>query len=105
MHYLLPAILSCLLEGRVSRDHWSLRDLAAKCCGHIIRLELNDSFLLIVSSFYRKYTTAANRLQQRTIDVFYRILIDNKNEYTWSTQYGAFIGLCEMGHKVKFFFE
>ncbi|CAF1048793.1 unnamed protein product [Rotaria sordida] len=84
LHYLLPAILSCLLKRRVSHDHWSLRDLAAKCCGHIIR----------------KYSTAANRLQQRTIDVFYRILIDNEEKYAWSTQYGAFIGLCQMSHKV-----
>ncbi len=37
LHYLLPAILSCLLEGRISREHWLLRDLAAKCCGQIIR--------------------------------------------------------------------
>ncbi|CAF2398738.1 unnamed protein product [Rotaria sp. Silwood2] len=84
LHYLLPAILSCLLERRLSRDHWSLRDLAAKCCGQIIR----------------KYGTASNRLQQRAIQVFYRILIDNEEEYIWSTQYGAFIGLCEMSHKV-----
>ncbi|CAF3382198.1 unnamed protein product [Rotaria sp. Silwood1] len=84
LHHLLPAILSCLLERRISRDHWSLRDLAAKCCGQIIR----------------KYSTAANRLQQRTIDIFYRILINNEEKYTWSTQYGAFIGLCEMSHKV-----
>ncbi|CAF1179685.1 unnamed protein product [Adineta steineri] len=39
LHYLLPAILSCLLERRISRDHWSLRDLAAKCCKQIIRFE------------------------------------------------------------------
>jgi len=52
----------------------------------------------------RKYSTAANRLQQRTIDVFYRILNTNENEYTWPTQYGAFIGLCEMSHKVNLLF-
>ncbi|CAF0731863.1 unnamed protein product [Adineta steineri] len=84
LHYLLPAILSCLLERRISRDHWSLRDLAAKCCKQIIR----------------KYATAINCLQQRTIDVFYRILSKNNEDYTWPTRYGAFIGLCEMSHKV-----
>ncbi|CAF4164998.1 unnamed protein product [Adineta steineri] len=84
LHYLLPAILSCLLERRISRDHWSLRDLAAKCCKLIIR----------------KYATAINCLQQRTIDVFYRILSKNNEDYTWPTRYGAFIGLCEMSHKV-----
>ncbi|UJR36735.1 hypothetical protein I4U23_029450 [Adineta vaga] len=84
LHYLLPAILSCLLERRISRDHWSLRDLAGKCSGQIIR----------------KYATAANRLQQRTIDIFYRILNSGKDEYTWPTHYGALVGLCEMSHKV-----
>jgi hypothetical protein len=40
LHDLLPAILSCLLENRISREHWLLRDLAAKCCGQIIRYDL-----------------------------------------------------------------
>ncbi|CAF1536517.1 unnamed protein product [Rotaria magnacalcarata] len=84
LHDLFPAILSCLLERRISRDHWSLRDFAGKCCGQMIR----------------KFSTAANRLQQRTVDIFYRILINNEEEYTWSSQYGAFVGLCEMSHKV-----
>ncbi|CAF3690519.1 unnamed protein product [Rotaria socialis] len=84
LHYLLPAILSCLLERRISRDHWSLRDLAGKCCAQMIR----------------KFSTAANRLQQRAVDIFYRILISSEEEYTWPSQYGAFIGLCEMSHKV-----
>jgi len=105
LHYLLPAILSCLLEQRVSRDHWSLRDLSAKCCGQIIRLELTFLKTITHLSVDRKYTTAANRLQQRTIDIFYRILSKNKDEYTWPTQYGAFIGLCEMSHKVNFLFK
>ena len=61
--------------------------------------------VIIRLSFYRKYATAVNRLQQRTIDVFYRILSQNEGEYTWPTQYGAFIGLCEMNHKVNFLFK
>ncbi|CAF0807880.1 unnamed protein product [Adineta ricciae] len=84
LHYFFPAILSCLLARRTSRDHWALRDLAGKCSGKIIR----------------KYATAANGLQQRTINVFYRILNSNEEEYTWSTRYGAFVGLCEMNSKV-----
>ncbi|CAF4510489.1 unnamed protein product [Rotaria socialis] len=84
LHYLLPATLSCLLERRISCDHWSLRDLAGKCCGQMIR----------------KFSTSTNRLQQRTVNIFYRILINSEEEYIWSTQYGAFVGLCEMSHKV-----
>ena len=53
------------------------------------------------SSLFRKYSTAVNRLQQRTIDVFYRILIDEHEQYNWSTRYGALIGLCEMGNNVE----
>lgn len=53
------------------------------------------------SSLFRKYSTAVNRLQQRTIDVFYRILIDEHEQYSWSTRYGALIGLCEMGNNVE----
>jgi hypothetical protein len=64
---------------------------------HSVRIK-SFSKTKTVLSFYRKYTSATNRLQQRTIDVFYRILINNTDG---STQYGAFIGLCEMGHKVS----
>lgn len=49
----------------------------------------------------RKYSTAANGLQQRVINLFYRIVNDSSKKYSWSTQYGALIGLCEMNNKVN----
>ena len=48
----------------------------------------------------RKYATAANGLQQRVINLFYRILTDPSTTYPWSTHYGALIGLCQMNDKV-----
>lgn len=48
----------------------------------------------------RKYSTAANGLQQRVINLFYRILSSPPSKYPWSTHYGALIGLCQMNDKV-----
>ena len=38
---LLPAILSCLLEENNSIEHWSRRDLAAKCVSRIVQSEFD----------------------------------------------------------------
>lgn len=51
--------------------------------------------------FSRKYSTAVNQLQQRTIKLFYRILINESGNYCWSTRYGALVGLLVMGPKVR----
>jgi hypothetical protein len=81
------------------------RSVVGKSFGKIV-LQSNKkkkkSFFFLLQ---RKYSTAANGLQQRIIDIFYRILNTTNEEYTWATQYGAFIGLCEMSHKVNLLFK
>ena len=39
-------------------------------------------------------------MQQRTVRLLYRILVDRNGNYSWATRYGALVALCEMGTKV-----
>ena len=81
---IMPAIFSCLVGKRVckfpSDDHWGLRELAARVIG------------LICSKFSAKYPA----LQTRILNTLCRALWTDKAK-PLTTQFGALVGLTELG--------
>ncbi|KAI9316443.1 hypothetical protein BX666DRAFT_1950782 [Dichotomocladium elegans] len=86
LHQLIPPIITCLVGRTIcenpSQDHWSVRHRAAA----------------LIASICRQYGSAYHTLQPRITKTLLRAFLDPARPLT--TQYGAIIGLDEMGIEV-----
>ena len=103
IHRFFHVFSNKILLLNIGHDEISLQNVQHKSFGSVVffLLRTKTKMKILFVDHFRRYSTAANRLQQRTIEIFYRILIDSDEQYPWSTMYGALIGLCQMGHKVS----